>query len=54
MASVHKNDAKVREGIQYADEGARAGHARAYVFKAQICELTDTYSIDEKRENESQ
>ena len=45
MAPVHKSDALVREGMQYVDEAAKAGHARAYVFKAQVLEFPDRYAL---------
>ena len=45
MAPVHESDAKVREGMRYVDEAASAGHARAYVFKAQVYEFPDRYGL---------
>ena len=46
MMSIHQSAAKRREGKRYVDEAAMAGHARAYVFKAQMLEFPDNYGWD--------
>ena len=43
LSSIHKSRRRTREGMQYVKEAADGGHARAYVFLAQVHEFPGKY-----------